>query len=160
MYRIGFGYDVHRLCENRKLVLGGVIIPHNLGLLGHSDADVVIHAIIDALLGSLCLGDIGTHFPDNDVQYENIDSRVLLVKVYQLIKKQNYCINNLDITICAEKPKLSGYITQMREVISNDLECSIMKISVKATTEENLGVSADEKGISAHCVVLLKENEV
>jgi len=156
MFRIGLGYDVHKLTEDRKLILGGVEIPFRLGLLGHSDADVLIHAIIDALLGALALGDIGAHFPDNDESNRGIDSRVMLRKIYELINKKGYKINNLDVTVCAQKPKLAPYITAMRENIAEDLHCDIDLISVKATTEENLGISGEEKGMTAHAVVLLE----
>jgi len=155
MFKIGYGYDVHQLTLNRKLILGGVDIPHTQGLKGHSDADVLIHAIIDALLGALALGDIGTHFPDNDHQYKDIDSRVLLKKTYTLITQNGYQINNLDATICAQSPKLAPYIQQMRENIAKDLLCDTAQISIKATTEEKLGISGSQNGITAHCIVLL-----
>jgi len=155
MFRIGYGYDVHKLTPNRKLILGGVDIPHTQGLEGHSDADVLIHAIIDALLGAVTLGDIGTHFPDNDDTYKNIDSRVLLRKTYDLITKQGYKINNIDSTICAQAPKLAPFIHKMRENIADDLCISISQISIKATTEEHLGISGSQNGITAHCIVLL-----
>lgn len=153
--RIGFGYDVHQLGNDRKLVLGGVEIPFNKGLLGHSDADVLIHAIIDALIGALALGDIGKLFPDNDQQYAGIDSRLLLSKVWAIIKEKGYKIGNIDSTICAQEPKLQAYITFMRENIAQDLECSIDDVSVKATTEERMGISGTEKGMTAYAVVLL-----
>jgi len=156
MYRIGYGYDVHKLVENRKLILGGVEIPHHKGLLGHSDADVLIHSIIDALLGSLALGDIGTHFPDNDDSYKEIDSRILLRKVYNIIKDKGYEINNLDATICAQTPKLSPFIQQMRENIASDLNCGIDFISIKATTEEKMGISGKEEGMTAHTNVMIR----
>jgi 2-C-methyl-D-erythritol 2,4-cyclodiphosphate synthase len=157
MFRIGHGYDVHRLMEGRKLVLGGVEIPFAKGLLGHSDADVLIHAIMDALLGALALGDIGKHFPDHDPAYRNIDSRVLLRKVHELIAKRGYAIANLDSTVCASEPKLASYLGRMRENLAQDLHCSPNRISVKATTEEGLGVSGDGAGMAAHCVVLLRK---
>lgn len=154
--RIGFGYDVHRLEENRDLILGGVNIPHIKGLLGHSDADVLIHAIIDAILGALALGDIGQMFPDTDAQYSGIDSRVLLRKCVDVMHDKGYGIGNIDATICAEKPKLRQYIDEMRANLALDLESKIEDISVKATTEEGLGVSGAEAGMSASAVVILK----
>ena len=156
--RIGYGYDVHRLEEHRKLVLGGVEIPFDKGLAGHSDADVLIHAIIDALLGALALGDIGSHFPDKDIRYKNIDSRILLKKAFSLVTKKGWKISNLDTTICAEKPKLAPYVDQIRQNLALDLCTSVENISVKATTEEGLGISGAEKGMTAHCVVLLAKN--
>jgi len=159
MYRIGYGYDVHKLVENRKLILGGVEIPHHKGLLGHSDADVLIHSIIDALLGSLALGDIGTHFPDNDDSYKEIDSRILLRKVYKIVNDRGYGINNLDATICAQTPKLSPFIRQMRVNISSDLNCDIDLISIKATTEEKMGISGKEEGMTAHTTVMVRYSE-
>ena len=158
MFRIGFGYDVHKLVEHRKLILGGVEIPFEKGLLGHSDADVLIHAIIDALFGALALGDIGYNFPDTDQSFKDINSRILLKKAYQIISEKGWKINNLDITVCAQKPKLAKYILQMRENISSDLKCDIDLISIKATTEENLGISGSENGMTAHCVVMLVNN--
>ncbi|GAB1467978.1 2-C-methyl-D-erythritol 2,4-cyclodiphosphate synthase [Candidatus Cloacimonadota bacterium] len=157
MIRIGSGYDVHRLVAGRMLVLGGVQIPFELGLLGHSDADVLIHAIVDALLGALALGDIGAHFPDTDSQYKDIDSRILLNKVYALVKEQGWQLVNLDATICAQAPKLSPYISSMRSNLALDLDCTLQQISVKATTEEGLGVSGKGEGIAAYCHLLLQE---
>lgn len=151
------GYDVHQLGPKRKLILGGVEIPHNLGLLGHSDADVLLHSITDALIGALALGDIGKLFPDTDQQYSNIDSRILLRKTWQIIKSKGYRIGNLDSTICAQSPKLQAYIPQMRHNIAQDLECDIDKVSVKATTEEKMGISGSEKGMTAYAVVLLEK---
>ncbi|MCD4820223.1 MAG: 2-C-methyl-D-erythritol 2,4-cyclodiphosphate synthase [Candidatus Cloacimonetes bacterium] len=153
--RIGFGYDVHKLVADRKLVLGGVVIPFEKGLLGHSDADVLIHAIIDAILGAMAEGDIGKLFPDNDEEYKNIDSRILLKKTYGLLLKNRFEIGNIDATICAENPKLSPYIFEMRKNIANDLKTEISNISIKATTEEGLGFTGEGKGISATAVVLL-----
>jgi 2-C-methyl-D-erythritol 2,4-cyclodiphosphate synthase len=155
MFRIGYGYDVHKLVENRKLVLGGVEIPFHLGLLGHSDADVLIHAVIDGLFGALALGDIGSHFPDTEDTYKEIDSRILLRKAYELILQKGYKLNNLDITICASKPKLLPYISQMRNNIADDLNSSVELISIKATTEEGLGISGSQNGMTAHAVVML-----
>ncbi len=159
MLRIGSGYDVHRLVKGRKLILGGVEIPFESGLLGHSDADVLIHSIIDALLGALALGDIGSHFPDTDNAYKAIDSRVLLRHVYQLVCKQGWQLSNLDATICAEQPKLRAFIDAMRSNIAADLCCSIEAISVKATTEEGLGVSGKGEGISTNCTLLLTKED-
>ena len=153
--RIGHGYDVHKFAENRKLILGGVEITHHMGLLGHSDADVLLHAICDALLGAAALGDIGRHFPDNDPAYKNIDSRILLKNVHKLITETGYSISNIDCTIIAQKPKLSPYIEQMRVNIANDLNTSVKNINVKATTEEGLGFTGECLGIAAHCVALL-----
>ena len=153
--RIGQGYDVHRLVKGRKLILGGVEIPHKKGLLGHSDADVLVHAIMDALLGACALGDIGKHFPDNDAEYENADSIELLKKVCELIKSNGHEINNIDSTIIAQNPKLAPYIEKMRENISVACSININQISVKATTEEYLGFTGEETGISASAICLL-----
>lgn len=155
MIRIGHGYDVHKLTEDRDLILGGVKIPHTLGLLGHSDADVLLHAISDALLGALALGDIGKHFPDTDPAYKGADSLVLLGAVAALIKEKGYRVGNLDAVILAQKPRLAPHIPQMRENIARVLEIPADCVSVKATTEERLGFTGREEGISAHCVVLL-----
>lgn len=155
--RIGHGYDVHRLCEDRKLILGGVDIPYEKGLLGHSDADVLVHAVMDSLLGALALGDIGKHFPDTDPKYKGADSIKLLEFVTELIKNQGYSIVNIDATILAQKPKLAGYIDSMRENIAKATNCDISQISVKATTEEKLGFTGEGLGISSHCVALLEK---
>ncbi len=155
--RIGHGYDVHQLTENRKLILGGVEIPHSLGLVGHSDADVLLHAISDALLGALALGDIGKHFPDHDPDYEGANSLDLLRQVVALIQKEGYCLGNLDAILIAQKPKLAPYIDQMRQNIAEACHADITQISVKATTEERLGFTGREEGISAHCVALLEK---
>jgi len=155
MLRIGNGYDVHRLVDGRKLILGGVHITYAKGLLGHSDADVLIHSIIDALLGAMAWGDIGRHFPDSDSQYKDIDSRLLLRQVFSNVCKEGYQINNLDATICAQEPKLASYIDAMRENLATDLATDIGNISVKATTEEGLGVSGNKEGISCTTVLLL-----
>ena len=157
--RIGHGYDVHRLEENRRLILGGVEIPHEKGLLGHSDADVLVHAVMDSLLGALALGDIGKHFPDNDPKYSGADSIELLKHVYSLIHDRGYIIGNIDAVILAQKPKLSPYIDAMRKNISKALQCDISQVSVKATTEERLGFTGQELGISVHCITLLLKNE-
>lgn len=155
--RIGYGYDVHKLEQNRKLILGGVDIPFEKGLLGHSDADVLIHAVIDAILGALSKGDIGLLFPDTNNDYTDIDSRILLRKTYEIMRKSDHKIGNLDATICAQKPKLQNYISQMRENLASDLQTDIFNISIKATTEENLGISGDGKGISTTAIVLLEK---
>lgn len=155
MIRIGHGYDVHKLTENRKLILGGVEIPHTLGLLGHSDADVLLHAIMDAMLGALALGDIGRHFPDTDPAYKGADSLELLRHVHALIEEKGYSIGNLDAVILAQRPRLSSHIDKMRENIAAACSTDVQNISVKATTEERLGFTGREEGISAHCVVLL-----
>lgn len=155
--RIGMGYDVHKLVDGRDLILGGVNIPHHYGLLGHSDADVLLHAIIDSLLGALALGDIGYHFPDTDNKYKNISSLTLLNKVADLIRDKGYNIENIDSTIIAQKPKLLPYIKDMRINISNTLNIHIDKISVKATTEEGLGFTGTEQGIAAQSICLLNK---
>lgn len=153
MLRIGHGYDVHRLVPERKLILGGIEIPYELGLLGHSDADVLVHAIMDSMLGALALGDIGKHFPDNDQSFKDIDSMVLLKKVVSLIEEKGYRLSNLDATVSAEKPRLAKYIPLMRERIAEVIGTDAENISVKATTEEGLGLKGD--GIGATCVCLL-----
>lgn len=153
--RIGHGYDVHRLVEGRKLILGGVEIPYERGLLGHSDADVLVHAIMDAILGAAALGDIGRHFPDTDEKYKGADSLKLLEEVKKLIDKKGYFISNVDATIIAQKPKLMPYIEKMRENISKTLEINIDCVNIKATTEEGLGFTGSGEGIAAHAVVLL-----
>lgn len=153
--RIGHGYDVHQLTEGRDLIIGGVNIPHHLGLLGHSDADVLLHAISDSLLGALALGDIGKHFPDTDDEYKGADSLELLACVYELVKAKGYEVGNVDATILAQSPKLAPYIPQMRLNIARALEIEIDSVSVKATTEEKLGFTGEEKGIAAHAVCLV-----
>ena len=155
MMRIGHGYDVHKLVEGRELILGGVHIPHRLGLLGHSDADVLLHAISDAILGALALGDIGKHFPDTDPAYAGADSLVLLQNVTALADKEGYALGNLDATILAQQPKLRPHIDTMRANIAKVLNADIAQVSVKATTEEHLGFTGREEGIAAHAVVLL-----
>lgn len=157
MLRIGNGYDVHVLTEGRKLILGGVEIPHAKGVLGHSDGDVLVHAIMDAMLGALALGDIGQHFPDTDMQYKNIDSMLLLSKVKELIYSKGYKIINLDSIIVLQKPKVKPYIEAMRKRIAEVLELEIDQVSVKATTEEKLGFTGDESGVKSYCVVLLEK---
>ncbi len=153
--RIGHGYDVHKLVVNRKLILGGVEIENDLGLLGHSDADVLIHAIMDSLLGAAALGDIGKHFPDSDLNYKNASSLMLLKKVCELINEKKYKIQNVDATIIAQKPKISSHILKMRENIANICKVNVDQINVKATTEENLGFTGRCEGIAAHAVCLL-----
>ena len=153
--RIGHGYDVHALVENRKLILCGIDIPHTMGLLGHSDADVATHALMDAILGALAMGDIGLHFPDKDPAYFNIDSRKLLEKVVSLMQEKNYCIGNVDLTIIAQKPTLRPYIDTMRLEMAKILQTSVDNVNIKATTSERLGFEGEEKGISAHAVCLL-----
>ncbi|MCG9127858.1 2-C-methyl-D-erythritol 2,4-cyclodiphosphate synthase [Candidatus Poribacteria bacterium] len=155
--RIGIGYDVHQLIKNRKLILGGVEIPFHLGLLGHSDADVLTHAICDALLGAVALGDIGTHFPDTDPNYEGMDSQVFLHKIKAIIKEQGYVIENIDSTVVAQRPKLSPYIQQIRSVLAKTLEISESQVSVKATTSEGLGIVGEEKAIVAQAIALIKK---
>jgi len=156
--RIGHGYDVHRLVEGRPLILGGVHIPYEKGLLGHSDADVLVHAVMDALLGALALGDIGLHFPDTDTRWMNADSRKLLSQVVSLLNKHNYQVVNLDATLICQAPKLRPFIDAMRTNLASDLATDISNLSVKATTEEGLGISG-AGGIAAHCVVLLEERK-
>ncbi len=155
--RIGFGYDVHAFAENRKLIIGGVSIPFEKGLLGHSDADVLLHAIADALLGALALGDIGMHFPDTDEEYKDADSKKLLQHVYKIIKEKGYVIVNLDSTLLMQKPKISSYVSQIRESIASILECNTGEVSVKATTTEKLGFIGREEGVAAYCTLLLRK---
>ena len=154
--RIGHGYDVHRLVEGRDLILGGVKIPYEKGLLGHSDADVLLHAVSDALLGAAGLGDIGKHFPDTDPAYKGADSMKLLACVVEKIRDAGYCVGNVDVTMIAQKPKLLPYIPQMRENIANTLGVSLSQVNVKATTEEKLGFTGDGMGMSCHAVCLLE----
>nr|WP_297284482.1 2-C-methyl-D-erythritol 2,4-cyclodiphosphate synthase [uncultured Agathobaculum sp.] len=157
--RIGHGYDVHRLVEGRKCIIGGVDIPHETGLDGHSDADVLVHAVMDALLGALALGDIGKHFPDTDPRYKGAGSMALLRHVADLIAKEGYRLGNLDATVLAQAPKLAPHIMQMRENIAGALGCEVSRVSVKATTEEKLGFTGAKQGIAAHCVCLLERAE-
>ena len=154
--RIGHGYDVHRLVEGRELVLGGVKIPYEKGLLGHSDADVLTHALMDALLGACALGDIGKQFPDSDAAYKGADSVELLKKVCSLIYSKGYRISNVDCTVLAQRPKLAPYIPQMRENLSNAMDIAADCVSVKATTEEGLGFTGEGLGIAAHAVALIE----
>ena len=153
--RIGHGYDVHRLTQGRDLILGGVKIPYELGLLGHSDADVLLHAVMDALLGAAALRDIGYHFPDTDPAYKGADSRVLLRAVRKKLEDKGYRVGNIDVTMIAQKPKLKEYIPQMIQNIAQDLEIAESQINVKATTEEKLGFTGEGLGMSCHAVCLL-----
>ena len=157
--RVGMGYDVHRLAEDRKMILGGVEIPYEKGLLGHSDADVLVHAIMDALLGAAGLGDIGKHFPDTDPQYKGISSMKLLSHVAELIRERGYVVENIDATIIAQKPKMAPHIEQMRKNIADTLGLDITRVNVKATTEEGLGFTGTGEGISSQAVVLIMSVE-
>ena len=155
--RIGHGYDVHRFAENRKLILGGVLIPNDKGLLGHSDADVLLHAISDALLGAAALGDIGKHFPDTDMAFKDADSRVLLRRCVALLKEKGYKISNIDATVISQKPKLAPFIGDMIKNIAEDCGVGTDRVNVKATTEEGLGFTGELLGISAHAVCIIEE---
>ncbi len=154
--RIGHGYDVHKFAENRRLVIGGVEIPYEKGLLGHSDADVLLHAVSDALLGAAALGDIGKHFPDSANEFLNIDSRILLRRVVELLKEKGYKVGNIDATVIAQKPKMAPYIQQMRQNIADDCGIDVDLVNVKATTEEGLGFTGELLGISAHAVCIIE----
>ena len=156
-YRIGMGVDFHQLQEGRDLWIGGVKIPHSKGAVGHSDADVLLHAICDALLGALCLGDIGVHFPDTDAAYKNIDSKILLERTIALIKKEGYSIVNIDTTLCLEQPKIKPYTEQMRKVIAGIAGITERDISIKATTTEQMGFVGREEGLVAYATVLLEK---
>ena len=153
--RIGQGFDVHAFAEGRPLILGGIEIPHDRGLLGHSDADVLLHTIADAALGAIAAGDIGKHFPDTDPKFKDADSKVLLQHVWQLVKAEGYVLGNVDATVMAERPKLRTYIDDMRAVIADLLEADISQVNVKATTTEKLGFTGREEGIAAQAVILL-----
>ena len=155
--KVGFGYDVHRLVEGRALFLGGIKVEHSLGLLGHSDADVLIHAVCDALLGAASLRDIGYHFPDNSNEFKNIDSKILLKKTVQLLAENGFAVGNIDCTICAERPKLKDYIEPMRECLAQLLNVDITDVSIKATTTEKLGFVGHEEGIAAYAVALIEK---
>jgi 2-C-methyl-D-erythritol 2,4-cyclodiphosphate synthase len=155
MIRVGMGYDVHRLVTGRHLIIGGVEIPHSVGLLGHSDADVLVHAIMDALLGAAALGDIGTHFPDTDERYKGISSIALLKEVGVLLAQHHITLHNIDATIIAQQPKMAPYILQMRKHIAEALNINIAQIGIKATTEEGLGFTGNQEGISAQAIVLI-----
>jgi 2-C-methyl-D-erythritol 2,4-cyclodiphosphate synthase len=157
MFRIGFGIDFHQLVEGRDLVIGGVTIPHHKGSLGHSDADVLLHAICDALLGALSLGDIGIHFPNTDETYKNIDSKILLQKCYALIAAKGYIVVNVDSSLCLEAPKIKKYSGQMREIIAGLLQITLDDVSVKATTTETMGFVGREEGLVAYATVLLRK---
>ena len=158
MFRTGIGFDAHALAEARPLVIGGVRIPHSRGLLGHSDADVLVHAVMDAILGALALGDIGQHFPDTEDEFEGADSLELLSHVQKMIEEKGYCCENLDSIIIAEKPKLKSYIGEMRENIASVLKINVDQLSIKATTTEHMGFTGREEGIVAQAIVLLKSN--
>lgn len=155
--RVGFGYDVHQLVPERELWIGGVRIAHEMGLLGHSDADVLIHAICDALLGAANMRDIGFHFPDKDPQYKNIDSKILLQKTIELIAEKGYKVGNVDATVCAERPKLNPHIPAMQQVLSDIMHIDLDEVSIKATTTEKLGFTGREEGIAAYAVVLIEK---
>lgn len=154
--RIGQGIDFHQLVEGRELWIGGVKIDHTKGALGHSDADVLLHAVCDALLGAACLGDIGTHFPDTDAQYKNIDSKILLQRTVDLIKKESYTIVNIDSTLCLEKPKIKPYVAQMQSTVANLCGLAPNDVSIKATTTEKMGFVGREEGLVAYATVLLQ----
>ena len=155
--RVGFGYDVHRLVEERKLILGGVEIPYEIGLLGHSDADVLVHAVMDAMLGAAGMGDIGRHFPDSDNQYKGINSMILLEKVTELLTEAGYIVNNMDVTIVAQRPKLAGFISQMEENLAKAVGVEKEDVNVKATTTEKLGFEGEGLGMSAYAVCTIKK---
>lgn len=155
--RVGFGYDVHRLVEERRLILGGVEIPHEKGLLGHSDADVLVHALMDAMLGAAGLGDIGRHFPDTDDQYKGISSMILLQKVAERLTEEGYMVNNMDVTVVAQRPRLAGYIPQMEANLAQVLEIPETAVNVKATTTEKLGFEGEGLGISAYAVCSIRK---
>jgi 2-C-methyl-D-erythritol 2,4-cyclodiphosphate synthase len=156
-YRIGSGVDFHKLAEGRELWIGGIKIPHQKGAIGHSDADVLLHAVCDALLGAACLGDIGEHFPDTDETYKNIDSKILLQKVIALIKKEGYTVVNIDSTLCLQSPKIKPYVSSMQKAMAAILDISEKNISIKATTTEQLGFVGREEGLVAYATVLLEK---
>ena len=157
--RIGYGYDVHQLAEGEDLIVGGIHVPYHLGSVGHSDADVLLHVICDALLGALALGDIGTHFPDTDPAYKGIDSKVLLKRTYELVKQEGWALANVDSTVCLQLPKLKPHIPTMQAIVAELLDVEPNQIGIKATTTERLGFVGEHKGISAHAVVLLAKQE-
>lgn len=157
--RIGYGYDVHQLAEGEDLIVGGIHVPYHLGSVGHSDADVLLHVICDALLGALALGDIGTHFPDTDPAYKGIDSKVLLKRTYELVKQEGWALANVDSTVCLQLPKLKPHIPTMQAIVAELLDVEPNQIGIKATTTERLGFVGEQKGISAHAVVLLAKKE-
>ncbi len=156
--RVGFGFDVHRLVPDRELWLGGIKLEHELGLLGHSDADVLIHAICDALLGAANIRDIGFHFPDNSGEFKNIDSKILLARTVKLIEEKGYTVGNIDATVCAERPKLKARIPEMQEVLAKVMGIDVDDVSIKATTTEKLGFTGREEGISAYATVLIEKH--
>jgi 2-C-methyl-D-erythritol 2,4-cyclodiphosphate synthase len=156
-YRIGSGIDFHQLASGRQLWIGGVMIPHQKGSVGHSDADVLLHAICDAMLGALCLGDIGVHFPDTNQAYKNIDSKILLKKTFELVEGNGYAIVNIDSTLCLEQPKIAPFIPAMQQAISGILSIELTDISIKATTTEKMGFAGREEGLMAYATVLLKK---
>lgn len=156
-YRIGSGVDFHQMVIGRDFWLGGILIPHHKGALGHSDADVLLHAICDAMLGALCLGDIGVHFPDTDAALKNIDSKILLQKTFELIQQNGYSIVNIDSTLCLEAPKIKNYVPQMQQAIANILAIAITDVSIKATTTETMGFVGRQEGLIAYATVLLKK---
>jgi 2-C-methyl-D-erythritol 2,4-cyclodiphosphate synthase len=157
-YRIGSGIDFHQLAEGRQLWIGGVLIPHHKGSVGHSDADVLLHAICDAMLGALCLGDIGVHFPDTNQDYKNIDSKILLQRTFDLVKARGYGIVNVDSTLCLQAPKIASFVPKMQEAIAGILSIGLSDISIKATTTEKMGFAGREEGLVAYATVLLKRN--
>lgn len=159
MYRIGSGIDFHQLVESREFWLGGILIPHTKGALGHSDADVLLHAICDALLGALCLGDIGVHFPDTSAQFKNIDSKILLQRTYELIRKEGYQLVNVDTTLTLEAPKIKPYVAEMQQAIATILNVTKKDVSIKATTTEKMGFVGRQEGVVAYATVLLKKTE-
>lgn len=155
-YRIGFGIDFHQLAEARELWIGGIKLSHHNGAIGHSDADVLLHAICDAMLGAACLGDIGLHFPNTSKEFENIDSKILLKRTFELVKKEKYRIVNIDSTICLEEPKIRPYVAEMQRTIADVIDISVNDISIKATTTEKMGFIGREEGIAAYAIVLLE----
>lgn len=157
-FRVGFGIDFHQFAEGRDLWLGGIKIPHTKGAIGHSDADVLLHAICDALLGALALGDIGFHFPNTDDAFKNIDSKILLKKSFDLIKQKGYTIINIDSTVCLEQPKIKPYVNSMQQIIAEILNITVEDISIKATTTETMGFAGREEGLMAYATVLLQKN--
>ena len=154
-FRIGFGVDFHQLVDGRKFIIGGVSIPYTKGALGHSDADVLLHAICDAILGAACLGDIGVHFPDTDETFKNIDSKILLQKTIQLLQQNGYSLINIDSTLCLQEPKIKGYIPEMQKVVAGIVGLKENDVSIKATTTENMGFIGRKEGVSAYAVVLI-----
>ncbi len=157
-YRIGFGVDFHQLVEGRELWIGGAKISHHKGAMGHSDADVLLHAICDALLGAACLGDIGIHFPNTSEEFKNIDSKILLKRTIELIRKENYTVINIDSTVCVEEPKIKSHVTEMQKLIAGIIDISVNDISIKATTTERIGFIGREEGIAAYATVLLEKS--